>query len=153
MEFEIKGAAALSKALSELPYKLEARILRGAVRAGAKPVLDEAQERVPVKKGRLKDTLRISTKAKRGQVKASVVAGDKKKGGVYYAHMVEGGTKAHKIKARKKSLSIGGVFARSVNHPGSKPRPFMGPALKTKVQETLTAVGAYIQKRLDKIVK
>lgn len=51
-----------------------------------------------------------------------------------YASYVEDGTKPHKIVARNaQSLrwtDEGGAvhFARSVNHPGTKPNPFMGPA-------------------------
>lgn len=50
-----------------------------------------------------------------------------------YASYVENGTRPHRIEARKaKALrwedSDGGVhFARAVNHPGTKPAPFMGP--------------------------
>lgn len=151
IEFEIKGAETIREALSRLPWKLETRILRGAVRAATKPVLEEAKANAPVRKGALRDSLRISTKSKRGEVRARVVAGDNKKGGVYYATMVEGGTKPHTIKARKKSLTVGGGFARSVDHPGAKARPFMGPAIREKAQEALDAAADYIRKRLDKL--
>lgn len=152
MEFKIKGAEELREALSRLPWKMEVRILRGAVRAATKPVLEEAKANAPVRKGALRDSLRISTKSKRGQVRARVIAGDNKKGGVYYATMIEGGTKPHTIKASvKKSLRIGGVFAQSVKHPGTKARPFMGPAIKEKAQAALEAAAAYIRKRLDKL--
>lgn len=153
IEFQIKGAEALREALSRLPQKMEVRILRGAVRAATKPVLEEAKAKAPVRKGALRDSLRISTKSKRGEVRARVIAGDNKKGGVYYATMVEGGTKPHKIRAGKKSLRIGGVFARSADHPGAKARPFMGPAIKNKAEAALDAAAAYIRKRLDKLVK
>lgn len=153
IEYEIKGAEEIYKMLSGLPEKMEVRILRGAVRAGAKTVLDEAQSRAPVRKGALRSSLRVSTRSKRGQVRASVVAGGNKKGGVFYAAMVEGGTKAHVIKARKKSLIVGGGFFRYVNHPGAKANPFMGAALKSKTQEAIDSVAAYIRARLDKLVK
>lgn len=151
IEYQIKGLDEISKTLSSLPLKMEARILRGAVRAAAKPVKTEAQAIVPVKSGRLKESLRVSTKSKRGQVSAKLVAGDKKKGGAYYAMMVESGTKPHTIKARKKSLIIGGIFARSVEHPGAKASPFMAPAIKAKAQAAVDAAAAYIKKRLDKL--
>lgn len=151
IEFEIKGADAIREAFSKIPDKLEARILRGAVRAATKPVLEEAKANAPVRKGALRDSLRISTKSKRGEVRARVVAGDNKKGGVYYATMVEGGTKPHKIKASQKSLRVGGGFTRSVDHPGSKARPFMGPAIRDKAQAALEAAADYIRKRLDKL--
>lgn len=46
-----------------------------------------------------------------------------------YAGFVEYGTKPHKIEAKGGMLrfEVGGsiIFRRSVNHPGTKPRPFM----------------------------
>jgi hypothetical protein len=50
-----------------------------------------------------------------------------------YASFVENGTKPHRIVVRRKKAlhwEDGGVhyFAKSVNHPGTAPRPFMGPA-------------------------
>lgn len=53
---------------------------------------------------------------------------------VEYSSYVETGTKAHKIAPRNKSVlkfKIGGVwvFAKQVNHPGSKAKPYLVPAL------------------------
>lgn len=50
-----------------------------------------------------------------------------------YAACVEGGTVAHEIRPRRRKALAweqGGeaVFARRVTHPGTAPRPFMGPA-------------------------
>jgi hypothetical protein len=61
-----------------------------------------------------------------------------------YASFVENGTKPHRIEARKaKALrwegSDGEVhFAKGVNHPGTKPHPFMGPGF-VKVEQVLEA--------------
>ena len=50
-----------------------------------------------------------------------------------YAAIVEGGSVAHEIKARRRKFlrweADGAThFARAVQHPGTSPRPFMGPA-------------------------
>jgi hypothetical protein len=66
-----------------------------------------------------------------GEAWGEIVAGGPR---VPYARFVEEGTKAHVIRARfKKYLHWVGAdgaehFAKQVNHPGSKPYPYMGPA-------------------------
>lgn len=61
-----------------------------------------------------------------------------------YASLVEGGTKPHEIRAKGGgSLAFPGsdgetVFRKVVHHPGTKPRPFMGPAYQ-KAERMLPA--------------
>lgn len=55
--------------------------------------------------------------------------------GADYGYFVEAGTRPHTIlPVNKKMLAfkVGGklVFARKINHPGSRPYPFMEPAFK-----------------------
>lgn len=156
----IKGATELERTLAQLPVKLERSILRGAVRAAANVIKPIAVSKAPIRKGKLRGSIRVSTRAKGSTVTAIISAGDRKKGGVFYAHMVEGGTKPHLIKAGKsKSLSIGGGrsvnvrYPSKVNHPGAKPSPFMGPALDQGADEAVKAVGDYIRRRIEKAVK
>jgi HK97 gp10 family phage protein len=151
----VQGLAELEKTLRQLPVKLETKILRGALRAGAAVFSVEVSARLPRKSGKLASTLRISTAVRRGVVSAKVVVGDSKKKGVFYAHMLEGGTKPHFIKAKPgKSLRLyGGRMVKRVTHPGIRPRPFMGPAFKAGTTAALEAVAAYIRQRLDQVVK
>jgi HK97 gp10 family phage protein len=150
----VKGLAELEKVLATLPVKMETKILRGGLRASAAVFLTEVRARVPMKSGELAKSLRISTTLRRGVVSAKVVVGNKKKR-VFYAHMVEGGTKPHVIRARPgKFLRVfGGVFAKRINHPGSRARPFMRPAFEAGVTGALDALSAYIRRRLDQLVK
>ena len=60
-----------------------------------------------------------------------------------YAAIVEGGSRAHEIRARRRAAlrweDAGGVhFARVVQHPGTKPLPFMGPGA-IKAEQALHA--------------
>jgi HK97 gp10 family phage protein len=62
-----------------------------------------------------------------------------------YASYVEDGTQAHVIEPKRaKALawegSDGPRFARRVNHPGTRPHPFMGPALQ-QAERTLVREG------------
>lgn len=144
----LKGGAELQAFLSSLPAKVEQNIMRGALRAGAKVIAEEAKNNVPVKSGDLRDSIRVGTRAKRGQVTASVKAGNKK---AYYYNFVEFGTAAHEIKPKDaKSLFFAGMFGDLIAHPGNRAKPYMRPALDSKSNEAIEAVGRAIGKRLTK---
>lgn len=145
-ETHVKGLAELQKFLDQLPAKLEANVMRSALRAGANIVKAQARQNVPVKTGKLRDGLKVSTSSRRGVVTAKVKATGKH---AYVANWIEYGTAAHAITAKKGGfLSFGGIFAKSVQHPGAAPKPFMRPALDSKAQEATIAVGEAIKKRL-----
>lgn len=147
-DVRVKGLAELQAFLDQLPAKMEANIMRSALRAGANIVRDQAKANAPVKTGLLREGLKVSTRSRRGVVSASVKA--KGKHG-FIAPWLEYGTGAHKITAKKGgTLAFGGGFAKSVTHPGTAPRPFMRPALEARAQDALVAVGEAIKKRLTK---
>jgi HK97 gp10 family phage protein len=162
---EVKGLADLQRALDQLPAKIEQNIMRGALRAGAKVILEDAKRRVPVatpnaenqrlyggREGLLRDSIRLTTRSRRGQLTVNITAGgDKVKGGgdAYYAHFVEFGTKPHTITAGPgKFLPLGNGFLKSVMHPGSRPNPFMRNALDQNVTQSVEAVREYVRQRL-----
>lgn len=163
----VKGLAELNKYLQTLPAKMEANVMRSGMGAGANVLVKEAKSRAPVgepsKEGRkkyklyagaLRDSIRKSSRIKFGTVMVSIKAGGKNKktgANVYYAHMIEWGTKAHTISARKgSSLSFGKFFGQSVKHPGIKPRPFMRPALDIAHRKAVMATAKAIKNRLAK---
>ena len=147
-EVNIRGASELQQFLNQLPAKMEANIMRAALRAGANVIKEEAKANVPAKDGDLRDSVRVSTRLKNGRASASVKAGNKK---AWYWRFVEYGTAAHTIKAKGNGiLSFGGFFGRSVAHPGAVAKPFMRPALDTKANEAINAVGIAIKKRLTR---
>jgi HK97 gp10 family phage protein len=149
----VKGLAELQKFLDELPAKIERNIMRGALRAGANVIKEEAKQQLAsngsVKTGELQRGLKVSTRAKAGTVTASVKAKGKHQ---YIAHMIEfTGAAPHVINPKKgKAVTFGGRMFKAINHPGFKPRPFMRPALDGKAGAALVAVGEAIKKRLTK---
>jgi len=144
----VKGLSELQAFLTALPAKMEANIMRSALRQGANVVKDEAKAKAPVATGLLRDGLKVSTRSRRGVVTASVKATGKH---AYIARWIEYGTAAHEIGTKDGgSLFFGGIFAEKVQHPGSRPKPFMRPALEGKSQDALIAVGEAIKKRLTK---
>ena len=156
-EIRVTGLKELQAFLDQLPAKVEANIMRGALRQAAKPLRDAAIQNCPtgepnesnrrkyrVYNGALRDSIRISGRIDKraGTITAKVVAGGKvRKTGadVFYAHMVEFGTRPH-------SISKGG--RGEANHPGVPPRPFMRPAIDAEAQSAVVAAGEYIKKRL-----
>lgn len=144
----VTGFAELAKALEQLPAKLEANVLRSALRQGAKVQLARARELVPVRHGDLRASLRISTRSRRGVVRSLLKAGSKK---AFYAHMVEFGTSQHWIKPKsRKSLFFAGIARDVVDHPGATKKPFMRPALDTTAPQVIEAVGAYLRRRIER---
>lgn len=139
----IKGGKELMAFLSELPAKMERNIMRSALNQGAKVIQAEAKSNVPVDSGELRDSLKRSTRVRRGKVTAKVTSK------LFYAHFVEFGTAAHRITGKDGGpLFFGGKLVKGANHPGSRPHPFLRPALDSKSNDAIRAVGAQINKRL-----
>lgn len=138
----VKGLDQLARVLAELPAKLERNVMRGALRAGMKPIQAEARHNVAVSSGQLRDGLKISVAAKGGTVTAKLRAGGKHG---YIARWVEFGTRPHKIPGK---LAIGGQVVTGVEHPGVRPRPFLRPALDARASEAVVAAAEYMKKRL-----
>mgnify|MGYP000095970482 CR=1 FL=1 len=152
LETKINGLDDLQKLLEQLPVDVERKILRGALRAGQKVVLEQAKASIHNVSGELTDSLRISTrKGKNGKISARVIAGNKT---AFYAHMVEFGTAKHLIKPKnRKSMLVAGMMREVVNHPGAQKKPFMRPAADAAASEGSQAMAAfkdYMQRRITK---
>ena len=164
-DIKVKGLSDLQKFMDTLAPKLEANVMRGALRTGAKLIMEQAKVNVPVGPsasegakryggyaGALRDSIRLGTRIKGQWVTARVIVGGKTKGGadVWYAHLIEyTGAKPHSITAKnRKGLSIGGLFFQSVQHPGMKAHPFLRPALDNKAQSAVIATAEHMKKRL-----
>lgn len=89
--------------------------LRRITKEGSKQTKDKIKSLGLVKSGALMKSVRGTT------TKSKSVIGTK----MWYANFLEGGTKPHKIKAKKgKGLFFMGRFVKSVNHPGNKAYDF-----------------------------
>lgn len=93
--------------------------------SSANYIKSDMESRVPVRTGRLKQSIAIKVETDR------VIIGPN----TDYAWYVEHGTGPHVIEAKKgKALawrgSNGMVYAKRVNHPGTKPNPFVRPAFE-----------------------
>lgn len=115
---------------------------------GAEDVRDLAKHFVPVKSGKLRDT--ITAEAMPDRLGAQVAAGSeetevRKGSGVNwnYARGVEFGTAKHRNK---------GKFAGSM-HPGSKPHPFLFPAARLLKKRNKARIGRAMGKAARKVAK
>jgi HK97 gp10 family phage protein len=165
-EEDIAGGRQLAQLLDTLPVKVERNIMRGALRAGARVMLLEVKQRIPRDSGALAASARVTTRAVRGEVTASVKIGNKK---VWYAHLVEFGTKPHYISVsdedrgrgrtsgtlasirtvNRRVLQIGANFVGpSVHHPGSSARPYARPAADAGFTPAMAAVQKKIREGL-----
>ena len=169
-DIRVTGLSELQAFLDQLPAKIEANIMRGALRAGTKVIKNRAMLNIDSKTGDLAKSLRIYTRIKDGIVK-SVLASR----GDYKALWVEFGTRPHLIKVQEEEkninyrlsakrghtvresmttvnrrvLQIGNNFVGPVvSHPGAKPKPFLRPALDSEANNAIIAAGEYIKKRL-----
>ena len=166
-EQNIRGGRELQEFLNTLPAKVEKNILRSALGAGAREMAKEIRERAlvgpPSSKGArlyggyagaLRDSVKVYTKvAKGGKIVAGIRVGGKNKKGadVFYAHIIEFGSRPHLIKAKRGgALFIAGSLIKEVMHPGTRPQPFVRPAFDAKATEAIAAVAAQIRKRLTK---
>lgn len=173
----VKGLSELHDVLKNFPIKLEAKIMRGGLRAGGKVFLDSARSNVPKRTSQLRNSIRMSGgKDASGTMYSVITAGSRDKvynskgrpiknepifeinpSGVknyktaFYAHMVEFGTRRHFIKpATKKSLFFAGLTKEIIDHPGAKQKPFMRPAYDKNWNTAIETMAEYIRKRIDK---
>lgn len=111
----------------------DAKPRQDALRLGRR-IVANAQQRVAVKTGTLRRSIGMDVTAAGTTITLSVFAKAK------HASFVEQGTRPHVImprKARVLRFQSGGktVFAMRVNHPGTKPRPFLRPAVEEEIRK------------------
>lgn len=164
-DFSLVGGQEIDRLLQTLSVKIEKNILRASLRAGAVVFLAEVKQRIPAVSGDLRKSARITTRQGRGQVSASVKVGNKK---VYYAQMVEFGTRPHVISVTdvdrginqrtgrlvslttiNRSLRLGGTLVGpSVKHPGARPHPYARPAADAAAPIAIAAFQAKLRERM-----
>jgi HK97 gp10 family phage protein len=151
--------------LDDLPKKIEIKLSRGALRAAAKPMQDQAKALAPIGAprevtnpagqrqsvggGELKKSIRISGtfSAKTGVISVKVKAGSKI---AWYANIVEHGARPHVIPG---PVYFNGRYYKNIQHPGFAARPFMRPAFDATGQAMIDAFADYMRKNLPKALE
>jgi HK97 gp10 family phage protein len=151
--FKIDGGKELSRKLFLLGDRAKSA-LTGAVRAAAKPIVDDAKARCPVRFGALRESIGLAVRFYSRSGTAVAVIGPRVeykasgKGGkmfavkgkvipANYAHLVEYGTRPHAIgKGSQLERTTASTKGRQTGlmHPGAKAQPFLRPAFDSNKQ-------------------
>lgn len=159
----VSGRAGLSRYIAGVPAQLE-KVLRGAARAAATVIAEEAKRRS------ISDAVTAAIHVRTKKTDRSMTARIIVKGpGAYLAPWLEYGTAAHfisvddnrrngmsvgrinKLEKEHGSLVIGGNFVgKTVLHPGARPHPFLRVSLDLKEGEARAAAQNYINSRVSR---
>jgi HK97 gp10 family phage protein len=121
VRLEWRGVKQLETALKELGPKIASRLGDGALRAGARIIVREAKRLAPKRTGELRRSIVVRVSPKRRSNERAVVIGFTKPAS-RRAHLIEYGT----------------------SH--SAPQPFIRPAMDSKANEALAAMGENLRK-------
>ncbi|WP_242183228.1 HK97 gp10 family phage protein [Sphingomonas sp. CARO-RG-8B-R24-01] len=161
----VRGSGDVRRFLAQIPVDLESKVLRGAARAAANVIADEARDRSLSHV--VTDSIVTKVRATPGQIKSTVSV--KSGWARSLAIWQEYGTDPHFISVDDSqregrstrrindlnkegaSLVIGGQFVgTTVHHPGAKAHPFMRPALDLREAEAIAAAQSYINARVSR---
>lgn len=176
--FEVEGGAELERALRRLPGQLHKKIMRGAIGQAGREIEQRVERYAPRRRrGSLKNAFSVSTRLLGGLRSATATAKVKAHKDIYWAHMVEFGTRRHIISVKNRpgrmtrrgyrefstrtinrrvkdgTMVIGrDLVGPMVVHPGARARPFARTALVRGTGAALKRMADYIRKRLAKAI-
>lgn len=158
----VKGRERVAAFFDALPAEIEAKLLRGAARAGATVIADGARQDAPAEEVRA--AIRVRTAVEPGRATGKVtISGQWPRSLALWA---EYGTSPHYISVddsqrggrsvrKVNELTNGGTLViagqpvgKTVFHPGARKAPFLRPALDTREAEAIRAAQAYINARV-----
>jgi len=132
----------LLEKMAALPDEIRKEI-GAAVRQSADEIVALQKTLVPVRTGKLRDSIKASYGAnapKYASLRGGTSEGDPDltavisagNSAVRYAHLVEFGASPHEIRPKRPGglLNINGRLIESVNHPGAPAQPFFYPAYR-----------------------
>lgn len=145
------GLEGVVSTFKNLPLRLQRNVMRGALRAGANVIAEDARLRVPVRSGQLKASIRVASNFVNGVSMATVKAGSRYK-------VFSIGKSGRKTKRAYKTIGPSGkaqyhsaYYAHWVEFGTSKmpARAFMRPSFESKKEAAVEAVAQYIRERLS----
>lgn len=165
LTIEVEGYAEAKRIMDELPNTMQKRMLLAALRASAKPMLQSARSKVPVRTGKLKKQLRTVRYKDRNASKSEVAIAvkpvferTKKKGAVneYYGKFIHEGTADPRTSKKGKLLVFDDaqgkkVFVRSVIK-GIRPTPYLEQAYTENSERTVAIFGDVLAAAVEKFV-
>ena len=134
-EITIQGYDDVIRNLKQLDHKIQLKVMRSALRAGAKVIQRNARQLVPTDTGNMKKNIKLkSLKRSKKQMGVNIVTGTRESMGIpqkgkgYYPFSVEYGTSEMKA------------------------QPFMRPALEGNRVAATKAIGDTLEKGIKKVV-
>lgn len=148
--YKTSGTRDLEKAISELGKQAGFKVITGALRDAARPIIKEARSIAPKQSGDLKKGIRAEVF--RGKGKSDSVAtlhiGFNRKTS-WYGQILERGAKRHEIKPKnRKALKIGDGFAIHANHPGTKSIPMLTRSFDNNKKDTVKILTRRLKERI-----
>jgi HK97 gp10 family phage protein len=151
IDLKISGVDVLKRALEAIPARMQNNILRAAVREASKPVRDEARSRAPAlktaDKRRKPGTLKRAIGIRSPRIRNRQVVG-----GVAVRSLSPKHVMAYKAKTGQKAANNpnDAFYAPFVEFGTAKMRaqPFMRPALSSKAQAAIDAMGNKVRERV-----
>lgn len=146
VSIKIDGFDKLDKKLHELPKKVAKKILKDGTKEGAKVIQLEAEKLL----GLGKKYIGYAVKMKGSKAIGSVGPTKKK----WYLLFRELGTTAKKVDVKNKKVLAdkekGIIFGKSVMLPAKPKKPFLLPAITTKKEFAISAMGKYMWNEIEK---
>lgn len=164
LTIKVEGYTDAKRILDQLPNNMQKKILLAALRNSAKPMLQSARSKVPVRSGKLKKKLRIVRFKDRSASKSEVSVAvkpvfevTKKKGAIneFYGKFIHEGTKDPRTSKKGKLLVFQNeqgekIFTRSVK--GIKATPFLEQAYAENNERTITLFGDELAAAVEKFI-
>lgn len=170
---QVMGMDELLRNLNTLPEKVQKRVLVGAVRAAAKPIVQEAKSLVPVKYGSLKRSIgvtrfrthkrtlvwfQVSPRVKKYRLQAQDTSTHENvtltmEHSPFYGQFIEFGTYSKLDHALlrpsdgERAVKRAAIVAKG---GGIRPHPFMRPAFEREGHKAIIALKDYMAQRLDR---
>lgn len=140
---ELKGFKELSARLKRMDSKLAQKVVRRGSARMAQTIAKEMKKNAPRKTGNLKKSITYSNKRNRqGGFSAKVGAFRTGRADGFYAKFIEFGAKKHTIKPKnRKAISFNGAVVKSVNHPGTRARPFIQRSFEQSQKRAVDEAG------------
>lgn len=138
--------------------KLDDQTIDEALFEGGMVILDDAKSRIDDVTGVTRESGYVATPSKDnyvgGKRRNKKKPAPKRTAIVRFAartaHLLEYGTAAHSYRNRRRKAMQTGMsqYARSVDHPGARAKPFLRPAYDTKKDDALRVVSRELEKAL-----
>jgi len=158
----IEGAEELKRTLAELDAKLQKQIARKALRAGAKPIRDEARANANVRTGLMQSEIKVRAgRSRRGIIRVLVALGSKAfQGKAFYGNFVNFG---HFVGKRTRLLRLRGrgeayqqayaALSRKMGRKFVPGRHFMEHAFEAKKDEALSIATESMVRQIEEELK